>query len=211
MVLFSCNKLSCPSIHFLCIINAIDHCSDPRILGGTLRRVPTFVINFRFPWGVLVKYFEIPSKYCPYLDRESPPLSMDGFSPSEKTLCRFFMADEKQKNNTLKLIPYVAEGPWIVRSIVTGTPTIIGNKLPVTYHYQPADGDQAQYLEADLDIGNSSATAKNIVGLCRQYMNSLTVDLGFLIQGNTVDELPEQMLCSIRVHGPDPSTCSRLN
>jgi len=187
--------------------------SNSNILGGELRRVPTFIINFRFPWGVLVLYFEIPQKYCPFLNSNANPPTMDGLSPSEKSLCRFFMADQEQKNNTLKLVPYVAEGPWIVRSLVTGTPTIIGKKLPVSYHYEPADKNSgnAEYLEADLDVGNSTATAKRIVSLCRKYMNTLTLDIGFVIQGNTDDELPEQMLCSIRVHGPDALQAPNLN
>ena len=194
--------------------NPINNYSNPFILGGALRKVPTFLVNFRFPWGVLVQYFEIPSKYCPFLnctaDTQLP--SMEGLTPAEVALCRFFLADQKQRNSTLKLIPYVSDGPWIARNMVTGTPAIIGKKLPVTYHYEPADeaSGRAEYLEVDLDIGNSSATAKRIVSVCRQYMRALTVDIGFVIEGNTTDELPEQMLCSIRVHGPDPLKASTL-
>jgi hypothetical protein len=42
-------------------------------------------------------------------------------------------------------------------------------------------------------------------------MNALTFDIGFVIQSNTPEELPEQMLCSIRVHSPDPLKAPTLN
>ena len=130
--------------------------------------------------------------------------SMEGMTAAERTLATFFMADEAEKNSSLKLIPYVAKGPWIVRNMVIGKPAIIGNKLPVTYTYEPAKNEMAEYLEADLDIGNSSATARRIVSVCRRYMNSLTCDIGFVVQGNSENELPEQMLGSVRIHGVDP-------
>jgi hypothetical protein len=121
------------------------------------------------------------------------------------------MGDDNHRNSTLKLIPYMPEGPWIARSMVTGQPAIIGNKLPVTYTYAPASDGMAEYLEADLDIGSSSTAARRIVSVCRRYMNALTVDIGFVIQGNTEEELPEQMLGSIRLHGPDPLKAPTLS
>jgi hypothetical protein len=42
-------------------------------------------------------------------------------------------------------------------------------------------------------------------------MNALTVDIGFVIQGNADEELPEQMLGSIRLHGPDPLKAPTLS
>jgi len=182
--------------------------ANSAVLGGTLRRLPTFIVNFRFPWGVLVLYFEIPSTYTRYLLPGEH--NLDHLTPAEKTLAKFFMASEAERNGRLKLIPYVAEGPWIARSMVTGKPAIIGNKLPVTYCFCPQSDGQAEYLEADLDIGSSSATAKRIVSVCRRYMNVLTLDVGFVVQGNEAEELPEQMLGSIRVHGADPLKAKTL-
>lgn len=175
-----------------------------------MRKIPTFIINFRFPWGIMVLYWEIPSKLCPYL-RPNPPPIADDLTIPEKTLARFFIGDDDHRNNTLKLIPYIPEGPWVARNMVTGKPAIIGKKLSVTYTYAPASNGMAEYLEADLDIGSSSKAAKHIVSVCRRYMNALTVDIGFVIQGNTDEELPEQMLGSIRLHGPDPLKAPTLS
>ena len=182
----------------------------PAVLGGTLRSLPTFIFKFRLPWGVLPLYFEIPSNLCAYLRPNPPPLSND-LSPSERALAKFFTGSQEYKNSTLKMIPYIPSGPWVVRNLVSGKPAIIGNKLPVTYTYVPASEGHAEYLEADLDIGSSSPTAKRIVSVCRRYMNLLTVDIGLVIQGNCAEELPEQMLGSIRLHGVDPNRAPTLD
>jgi hypothetical protein len=133
------------------------------------------------------------------------PSMMDGFTPAEKCLADWLQGDAAYRNERLKLIAYVAEGPWIVRNLVTVKPALIGKKLPVKYSYTPQEeGSKQDFLECDLDIGNSSATARRIVSVCRRYMSALTVDIGFVIEGKTADELPEEMMGSIRIHEVDP-------
>jgi len=213
-----------PSEPFLFPIRAVDlfltdACpqnagTNPRIMGGELRKVPTFLINFRLPWGVLLAYFEIPERFVPFVlaghdpdfDKSTLP-SMDDFSASDRCVARFLQGSVKHKNSTLKIVPSVVEGPWVVKSVVGGKPAIIGNKMPVSYYYQKAegDGDKALYLEADFDIVASSA-ARGILSCVRSYTQILTLDLGFVVQGNSEDELPEQMLVGVRLHGIDPLT-----
>ena len=41
--------------------------SNPGVMGGKLRETPTFIINFRLPWGVLLAYFEIPERFVPFV------------------------------------------------------------------------------------------------------------------------------------------------
>lgn len=179
-------------------------------MGGSLRDVPSFIFNFRLPWGVLLFYAEIPNKLVPYLNAGYDPAfdkstlpSLESMTPAERTACRFLMADDEQKNKTLKLVPVVVKGPWVVKSVVGGKPAIIGTKLPITYVYSPREGKKAEYLEADLDIAASSA-ARSILSVCTSYAKGLTIDLGFVIQANEEDELPEQMLTASRIHGIDP-------
>jgi len=180
------------------------------ILGGHLRSLPTIAINFQFPWGVMVLYFEVPAKLAPYLENNG--ISIDNnLNHAERTLAKWLQGDDNYKNDRLKLIPYVAEGPWVVRNMVTGRPAIIGRKLPVTYRQLPSCGNNRQALcECTLDIGSSSATAKRIVSVCRRYMSGLTADIGFVIQAESPEELPEQMMGSIRVHGPDPLKAPKI-
>ena len=187
-------------------------------MGGQLLKLPTLAVIFRFPWGYMNLYFEIPTKLSQYMNddattKNNSPTVDSTFSIAEVVFAKWLLGNTAYKNERLKLIPYVAEGPWVVRNMVTGRPAIIGKKLPVTYQLSPAtpDGKSSPLLTATLDIGNSSATAKRIVSVCRRYMSALTVDIGFVIQGDSPSELPEQMLGAMRIHGPDPLKAPKLN
>lgn len=168
----------------------------------------------------MILYWQVPEQLAPYMTDRNIPVDTANLSIPEQTLAKWLMGDDDYKNQRLKLIPYVPEGPWVVRKMVTGTPAIIGKKLPVTHHLHTGESPQpgsngggaphhhnygsAPLILTTLDIGSGSATAKRIVSVCRRYMSALTVDIGFVIQGDSTEELPEQMLGSIRIHGPDP-------
>lgn len=200
--------------------------SHAGVFGGKLRDKPTFIVNFRFPWGVLVFYHEITSKFLPLLRQKYVPssttvdnfISIDDFikddnnTPHDKAMYNFIMGDDTYRNSKLKLIPKVAEGNIIVRKLVKGKPVIIGKKLPLAYVYEPANVEEgkAEYWEADLDVGSSSAAAKKIVGVCKKYMTSLSVDIGFVIEGSTQSELSERILTSTRIQKLDTKLCPLL-
>lgn len=172
-------------------------------LGGTLRQRPSLLIRLTFPWGILIQYYEIPKHLVGFMRPGQNP-SMDGLSTPEKVLAMWLAGDMDYKNERLKLISYVPEGPWVVRNMVTGKPAIIGKKLPVKYKYTPREGSKMDFLECELDVGNSSAAARRIVSVCRRYMAALAVDIGFVIEGKTAAELPEEMMGGIRIHEVDP-------
>ena len=98
------------------------------------------------------------------------------------------------------------QGPWAARYAVTGKPVIIGNKLPIQFMYVPPspDGTMAEYLECDLDIGNSSIMARNIVTLCKRCTSELIIDFAFLVEGTAEDELPEHLMGAMRAYRLDP-------
>lgn len=171
-------------------------------LGGNLRHVPSLLIRLTFPWGLLIQYYEVPTQLLPFM-RGDKSASMDDLTRPEITLAKWLLGDDKYKTDRLKLIPNVAEGPWIVRNLVAGKPSIIGKKVPITYNYVPKEGWRQDFLECNLDIGNSTKTAQKIVSVCRRYMTALTVDIGFVIEGKTPDELPEEMMGAIRIHHVD--------
>jgi len=182
------------------------------IMGGHFRDVPSFVVNFRLPWGVLLFYFEIPEKFIPWIRKGHDPdfdatkenlPSLASMTPGDRTLCRFLSGTQQHKDEVWKIVPVVVEGPWIVKQAVGGKPAIVGTKLPVTYIYEPAQGTKAMYFEADLDIVASSA-ARGILSVVRSYTQTLTLDLGFVVQSMNEDELPEQMMVGCRLHGLDP-------
>mmetsp|Transcript_15306 Transcript_15306/g.21842 ORF Transcript_15306/g.21842 Transcript_15306/m.21842 type:complete len:593 (-) Transcript_15306:358-2136(-) len=179
------------------------------LFGGELRKVPTMIINFRLPWGFLATYHEIPEKFRPFIQKnydESQSSSlMDNMSPAEKCVCKFLVCNDEIRTKSFKLVPNVVQGPWIVKNVVGGKPAIPGKKMPIKYFHGSADqaSNDAEYFEIDLDIV-SSAAARGILAVTRKYTKVLTLDLGFVIEGNNPDELPEQMLLGTRLHGIDP-------
>ena len=213
-----------PSIHnrFVCFHVS---CRHNGILGGNLRDKATFIINFRFPWGVLVFYYEIPTKYLVILkqkhehdncddDNTFEEFARENNSPHDKAIYKFIMGDDQYRNSKLKFIPKIIQGNPVVRKLVKGKPVIIGKKLPVSYIYEPpkerSDRKQAEYWEVDLDIGSSSLTAKKIVSICKKYMKSISLDMGFVIEGCCEEELPERMLACTRIHHFDANLCQVL-
>jgi len=84
-------------------------------MGGQLRDVPTFIVNFRLPWGILLAYFEIPELYLPFIraghdpsfDKSTLP-SMDSMTPGQRCAARFCQSSQEEKDETLKIVPGVA-------------------------------------------------------------------------------------------------------
>ncbi|BBN19009.1 hypothetical protein MPTK1_8g07260 [Marchantia polymorpha subsp. ruderalis] len=105
---------------------------------------------------------------------------------------RFVEGDDSYRNSRLKLIPSVPKGSWIVRQSVGSTPCILGKAVDCTYYRGP------QYLEVDVDIG-SSTVANGVLGLVFGVVTSLVVDMAFLVQGNSTEELPEHLIGAVRI------------
>ncbi|KAJ3681590.1 hypothetical protein LUZ60_014163 [Juncus effusus] len=107
-------------------------------------------------------------------------------------LQRFVDGDDEFRNSRFKLIPSVPKGSWIVRQSVGSTPCLLGKAVDCTYIRGP------NYLEIDVDIG-SSTVANGVLGLVCGVITTLVVDMAFLVQGNSVDELPERLIGAVRV------------
>ncbi|KAL9246981.1 hypothetical protein vseg_020457 [Gypsophila vaccaria] len=107
-------------------------------------------------------------------------------------LQRFVDGDDEFRNSRLKLIPSVPKGSWIVRQSVGSTPCLLGKAVDCNYIRGP------NYLEVDVDIG-SSTVANGVLGLVFGVITTLVVDMAFLVQANTEDELPEKLIGAVRV------------
>ncbi|URD98055.1 START domain containing protein [Musa troglodytarum] len=137
----------------------------------------SFVINLQIPGSThysLVFY---------YVKKQLEPGSL---------LQRFVDGDDEFRNSRFKLIPSVTKGSWIVRQSVGSTPCLLGKAVDCTY----VRGEK--YLEIDVDIG-SSAVANGVLGLVFGVLTSLVVDMAFLIQAVSPDELPERLIGAVRI------------
>ncbi|CAM6085598.1 unnamed protein product [Calypogeia fissa] len=105
---------------------------------------------------------------------------------------RFVQGNDEFKNSRLKLIASIVKGPWAVKSAVGDHAIcLLGRSLTCRY----IQGER--FIEVDVDLG-SSIVANAIVHLAITYVKTLTVDLAFLIEGRTKEELPEKILGTIR-------------
>ncbi|PIN08522.1 hypothetical protein CDL12_18895 [Handroanthus impetiginosus] len=121
-------------------------------------------------------------------------------TPLEETplLERFVNGDDSFRNSRFKLIPYISKGSWIVKQSVGRKACLIGQALEINYFRGK------NYLELGIDIG-SSTVARGVVGLVLGYLNNLVIEMAFLIQGNTPEELPEFLLGTCRLNHLDAS------
>uniref|UniRef100_A0A3N7FFX7 START domain-containing protein n=1 Tax=Populus trichocarpa TaxID=3694 RepID=A0A3N7FFX7_POPTR len=107
-------------------------------------------------------------------------------------LQRFVDGDDEFRNSRFKLLPSVLQGSWIMRQSVGSTPCLLGKAVECNYIRGP------KYLEVDVDIG-SSAVASGVLWLVMGTSPTLVVDMAFLVQANTTEELPEQLIGAVRV------------
>lgn len=144
----------------------------------------TFVINMIIPGAenvCMVFYFQ-PAK---------DNLFEDG-SPFSELLNDFIDGDDAFRNSRFKLIPTVVEGSFIIKQSVGSKPTLLGNKLKCPYH----KGEN--YFEVDIDI-SSNSVANTVVGMVQGVTKSLVVDMAFLLEAQSEEELPENILGAVRL------------
>ena len=144
----------------------------------------------------LVSYFQIP-------EEEEFKTKHPGL---QKLWAKFVNGDQTYRDKRLKLLPVVVEGPWICqRAIGAGNaPAVIGKALPVQYYHEPG-----KYFELDLCV-MASSVARGILSIVKSHTKSITIDLAFIIEGNGVEELPENVLSAFRLHSLDPDKAQML-
>ncbi|RHY51470.1 hypothetical protein DYB38_012046 [Aphanomyces astaci] len=126
-----------------------------------------------------------------YFQPDSPTL-LDENSPFSDLLADFLDGDDAFRNSRFKLIPTVVEGTFIVKQAVGSVPTLLGNKLSCPYHRGP------NYFEVDIDI-SSNSVANTVVGMVKGVTKVLVVDLAFLLESQSEEELPEAILGTVRL------------
>lgn len=113
--------------------------------------------------------------------------------PSGSLLYQFVNGDDSFRNQRFKIVNRIVKGPWIVEKTVGNySACLLGKALTCNYHRGP------NYLEIDVDIA-SSGIAKAVLRLALRYVTSVTVDMGFVVEAQTEDELPERLVGAVRI------------
>ncbi|TMW67929.1 hypothetical protein Poli38472_007601 [Pythium oligandrum] len=144
----------------------------------------TFVVNMIIPGPentTLVFY------YHPVKDN-----IFDDGSPFSELFNDFIDGDDQFRNSRFKLLPTVVEGSFIIKQAVGSKPTLLGNKLQCPYY----KGDT--YFEVAIDI-SSNSVANTVVGMVQGVTKSLVVDMAFLLEAQSEEELPEVILGTVRL------------
>jgi hypothetical protein len=83
----------------------------------------------------------------------------------------------------------------LVRKAVGSTPAIMGTKLKQCYVRNE------RFMEVILDCG-SSAVATGVIRLSLGYAKTLVVDMGFLLEADSDEHLPERIFGAVRIKYP---------
>lgn len=107
--------------------------------------------------------------------------------------------NDEYRNKSLKLIPRVVDGNFIIKRAVGTKPAILGRDMKQSY----VKGDR--YMEVIVDI-TSNHIANGITKLCLGYINNLSIDMMFVIEGHDESTLPERILGGARISHLDFNT-----
>ncbi|KAJ1409220.1 START-like domain superfamily [Sesbania bispinosa] len=143
-----------------------------------------FIINIQVPGSTT---YSLALYYMMNTPLEDAPL-----------LESFIKGDDAFRNSRFKLIPYISKGSWIVKQSVGKKACLVGQALEIHYFHGK------NYLELGIDIG-SSTVARGVVSLVLGYLNHLVIEMAFLVQGNSREELPEFLLGTCRLNHLDAS------
>ncbi|KAK7321551.1 hypothetical protein VNO77_32314 [Canavalia gladiata] len=148
-------------------------------LGGSLKSF-VFAVNLQIP-GAKEHHSAVF-----YFATEEPV-------QSGSLLNRFVNGDDGFRNQRFKLVNRIVKGPWIVKKTVGNhSACLLGKAVTCNYHRG------SNYFEIDVDIGSCSI-ANAILHLALGSVTAVTIDMGFLVEAQTEDELPERLIGAVRV------------
>lgn len=159
-----------------------------------------FVVNLRCPSVSFVLYFVFPTPaaWQQRMATQKPSVSL----PAMQLLKAFCSpkTTDRWRCDRLKFVPRIVEGPWLFRCVTPTAPALIARHLKSSFFFGP------NYCEVSIDVC-SSFVARKIWSAAVGAAATIVVDLAFIVQGETEDELPEQVCAVARVCRLDISTC----
>ncbi|CAN0899586.1 Protein ENHANCED DISEASE RESISTANCE 2-like [Linum grandiflorum] len=106
--------------------------------------------------------------------------------PPGSLLHKFLHGDDAYRNQRFKIVNR------IVKTVGNYSACLLGKALTCNYHRGP------NYLEIDVDIG-SSAIATAILHVALGCVTSVKIDMGFVVEAQEEEELPERLIGAVRV------------
>ncbi|KAL4279189.1 hypothetical protein GQ457_03G027590 [Hibiscus cannabinus] len=113
-------------------------------------------------------------------------------------LYKFVNGDDAFRNSRFKVIPFISKGSWMAKQSVRKRASLLGQSLEIHYFRGK------NYMEVDVDLG-SSTMARGTCNLLLGCLNNLVLEMAFIIQGNTEEELPELLIGTCRLNHLHPS------
>jgi len=125
----------------------------------------------------------------------------EGRSPAADLLESLFNGSMSKESlrQRLKVIPRPLNMPWLLRTALGETPAIIGKQIPMELFRTERE------CEISLNIVHSGV-ARRVLTVLKSGASSLDLELGVLLESQTQDELPEQLIGGFRVTHPDLGT-----
>ncbi|CAM9116959.1 unnamed protein product, partial [Chrysoparadoxa australica] len=157
-----------------------------------------FVVNLQDPRLHCVLYWAVPAS------AEGGRLEMQRFHKMFSKFIDIEMSGEDSEGNLpsksfqqkrLKMFVDLKKAPWLVETVVGGGPSqplLISDRLKIRYFR--GEG----YMEVDVDIA-SSALAFHATSLVLDRGKRTELDIGWCIQGEVSEELPERLLGVVRM------------
>ncbi|CAA7023254.1 unnamed protein product [Microthlaspi erraticum] len=120
--------------------------------------------------------------------------------PSDSLLRRLIDGDDSFRNERLKALIRVEKGPRVVKAAAGSFGAcVVGKAARCSYHRG------SNYLEIGIDLGSSKIVAA-LTRLMLGYITTLTVDIGYVVEAQMEDELPERLIGAYRICHPELSS-----
>ncbi|CAL9231488.1 unnamed protein product [Arabidopsis halleri] len=114
--------------------------------------------------------------------------------PADSLLHKFINVDDDSfRDERFKIVSNVVKGPWVVKAAAGKFGAFVVGKTVKCSYYRGVD-----YFEIDVDV-SSSAILAALVRLMLGYVTSLMVDVCFVVEAQTEEELPERLIGGARI------------